>query len=66
MLDKLSRLTLEENALKRGIDSSFNKKNRSRMFKRLKQVQKEIKDTKAKLRIERMIKNDNGNRPGKY
>lgn len=63
MLDKLSKLTLEENALKRGIDCSFNKKDRSRMFKRLVQVQKEIKDTKSKLRIERMIKNDNGNRP---
>ena len=58
MLDKLSKLTLEENALKRGIDCTFNKKDRSRMFKRLVQVQKEIKDTKSKLRIERMIKNE--------
>ena len=58
MLDKLSKLILEENALKRGIDCTFNKKDRNRMFKRLKQVQKEIKETKAKLRIERMIKNE--------
>lgn len=58
MLDRLSKLTLEENSLKRGIDCTFNKEDRTRMFKRLSEVQKEIKETKSKLRIERMLKNE--------
>ena len=58
MIDKLSKLTLEENSLKRGIDCTFNRKDRSRMFERLKIVQREIRETKDKIRIERMLKNE--------
>lgn len=58
MIEKLSNLILEENCLKRNIDCSFDKKERTRLLTRLKIVQKEIKETKIKLRIERMIKNE--------
>lgn len=65
MLDKLSNLLLEEKSLKRVLDCTYNRKIRTRILKRLVVVKREIKETKEKLRIERMIKNDNGNRPGK-
>lgn len=56
MLDKLSKLILEENSLKRCIDCTFNRKTRTRLFNRLKIVKKEIKETKSKLRLERELK----------
>ena len=58
MIDKLSKLTLEEKSLKRGIDCTFNRNDRTRMFERLKIVQREIREIKDKMRIERMIKNE--------
>lgn len=61
MIDKLSNLKLEEKSLRRIIDCSYNKENRTRLLTRLKEVQKEIKETKEKLRLEKMIKNGNNN-----
>lgn len=70
MLDRLSKLILEEKNLKRLIDCNFNRDERTRLLTRLKIVQREIKETKDKLRIERMIKNerknDFSNRPWEY
>jgi hypothetical protein len=64
MLDKLSRLILEEKSLKRTIDFTYNRKKRTKILTRLVQVQKEIKETKIKLRIERELRKEekkNGN-----
>lgn len=58
MIDKLSKLKLEEKNLKRLIDCSFNRNERTRLFEKLKIIQREIRDTKDKIRIERMIKNE--------
>lgn len=62
MLDKLSKLTLEENNLKRLIDCSFNREERTRMLTRLKVVKREIREIKIKLRIEREIKRNEKSR----
>lgn len=73
MIEKLSNLILEENCLKRNIDCSFDKKERTRLLTRLKIVQKEIREIKIKLRIEKTLKkekeakqNDFSNRSGEY
>ena len=58
MIDKLSKLKLEEKNLKRLIDCSFNRNERTRLFEKLKIIQREIRDTKDKIRVERMIKNE--------
>lgn len=62
MLDKLSRLILEEKSLKRTIDFTYNRKKRTKILTRLVQVQKEIRETKIKLRIEREIKRNEKSR----
>lgn len=56
MLDRLSKLKLEEKNLQRLIDCSYNRENRTRMLNRLKVVKKEIRETKSKLRLERELK----------
>ena len=58
MIDKLSKLKLEENNLKRLINCSFNRDNRTKFLNRLKEVQKEINETKKKLRIERELRKE--------
>lgn len=62
MLDKLSELKLEENNLKRLINCSYNRNNRTKFLIRLKEVQKEIRETKIKLRIERELKKNEKSR----
>lgn len=62
MLDRLSKLILEEKSLKRTIDFTYNRKKRTKILTRLVQVQKEIKETKKKLRIEREIKKNEKSR----
>ena len=58
LIDKLSKLTLERNSLKRNIDRNYyNKKVRVRLFDRLFKVDNEIKKVKFMLRIRR--NNDN-------
>lgn len=58
MLDRLSKLKIEESYLRRLIDCSYNRDNRTKILSRLKEVKKEIEETKIKLRIERMLKNE--------
>lgn len=59
LIDKLSKLKLEESCLKRNIDRNYrNLKIRTRLFERLKEVQFEIKQTKFKIRFEKEMKNE--------
>lgn len=62
MLDKLSKLKLEENNLKRLINCSYNRNNRTKFLIRLKEVQKEIRETKSKLRLERELRKNEKSR----
>ena len=59
LIGKLSLLDLEKKYLKRQLDKNFkNIEIRKRIFKRLSEVEKEIKNVKFKLELERKIKND--------
>ena len=52
LINQLSKLTLEEKALKRHIDRNYyNLKVRTKLFVRLKEVQNEINKVKFKLRL---------------
>ncbi len=62
LINQLSKLTLEEKALKRNIDRNYyNVKVRKRLFFRLKEVDNEINRVKFKIRLEREKKNGNNN-----
>lgn len=62
LIDKLSKLQLEETNLKRNLDKYYcDEKMRTRIFARLKQIKNEIEKTKFKLQLERKIKNENSN-----
>lgn len=66
LIGKLSKLKLEETSIKRELDRYYRDDAiRSRMFKRLKQIKKEQDKLQFKLRMEKMIKNENSdtNRP---
>lgn len=56
MLDRLNLLILEEKCLKRSLDVSYNRDNRTKILTRLKEVQQGIKETKIKLQMERSLK----------
>ena len=58
MIERLSQLTLEKSNLKRLLDCSFNKREHSKLFKQLKEVNKEINEIKFKIRLEKKIKNE--------
>ena len=62
MLDKLSKLKLEENNLKRLINCSYNRNNRTKFLIGLKEVQKVIRETKSKLRLERELRKNEKSR----
>lgn len=60
LINQLSKLKLEESSLKRHIDRNYyNTEIRTRLFKRLNEVQTEIKKIKFKIRLEKEKKNDN-------
>lgn len=60
LINQLSKLTLEEKALKRHIDRNYYNLNvRTKLFARLKIVQSEINRVKFKLKLEKEKKNDN-------
>lgn len=60
LINQLSKLTLEEMALKRNIDRNYyNVEVRTSLFKRLQEVQTEIKKVKFKIRLEKEKKNEN-------
>jgi len=58
-LDKLTELSLKENALKRLIDSKvfYDLKKRTKLYNELKETQKDIKKYKMLLKLERELKN---------
>lgn len=59
LIEKLSKIKLEETSIKRELDRYYrNDAIRTRMFKRLKQIQKEKEQINFKLRIERLMRND--------
>lgn len=59
LIDKLSRLKLEETSIKRHLDNNNrNQKERHRLFEKLEKTRKEIEKIKFKLSLERKIKNE--------
>ncbi len=59
LIGKLSLLDFEKKYLKRQLDKNFkNIEIRNRIFKRLSEIEKEIKNVKFKLELERKMKND--------
>ena len=62
MIDKLSMLKAEENALKRILANSYNRDYRTKLLTRLKEVQNEIKEIKEDLRKEKVEKNEKKSR----
>lgn len=60
MIDRLSILELEKSNIKRLLGCSFKKREQKILFDKLKIVQKEIKEIKFKLRVERMLKKNKG------
>ena len=54
LINQLSKLTLEQSALKRNIDRNYyNVPVRKRLFNRLRYVNEEIKKVKFKIRMEK-------------
>lgn len=54
LINQLSKLTLEESALKRHIDRNYyNLEMRTKLFIRLKDVRNEIEKVKFKIRLEK-------------
>ena len=59
LINQLSKLKLEETALKRNIDKNYYNKNiRNKLFLRLKEVTNEINRLKFKIRLEREKNNE--------
>ena len=56
MIERLSLLELEKNNIKRLLNCSFNKKEHKILYSKLEIIQKEIKEIKIKLRIEKILK----------
>lgn len=62
LIDKLSRLKLEEVSLKRSLDTYYrDEKARTRAFNKIKKIKKDIDKLNFKLRIEKEINNENNN-----
>ena len=55
LIEQLSRLNLEETALKRRLDKKLSSTERKKSFDRLKQVINEEKRIKFKIQLERKI-----------
>lgn len=58
LIDKLSNLTLERNCLKRELDKNFNRDYKTKVFLRIKALEKEIDFIKFKLILERKMRNE--------
>ena len=63
LIEKLSNLQLQENALKRGLDNVYYKNitERTRLFNEIKKVKKEIEKVKFQSRLRREIKENENN-----
>jgi hypothetical protein len=51
LVEKLSKLSIEKNFVKRQLDTNYDVKRRTKFFNELKRVEKEIEETKFKLRL---------------
>ena len=58
LIEQLSRLKLEETALKRRLDKQLSSTERKKSFDRLKQVISEEKRIKFKIQLERKIQSE--------
>lgn len=59
LIDKLTKLELEEKCIKRNLDRYYrNENDRSRLFYRLKDIKKEKEQIKFKLRLKKEMKNE--------
>jgi len=59
LIEKLSNLKLEENNLKRCLDTSyFDYEKRTELFNRIKGIKKEIQQIKFKIRLEKELRKD--------
>lgn len=57
LIEKLSKLKLEENCLKRNLDVNYlDSELRTKLFKRIKENKKEIQLVKFKIRLEKEMK----------
>ena len=56
LIDQLSRLKMEEVAVKRGLDKNLSSKERTKMFNRLKEIKAKKEIIKFKLELERKMK----------
>lgn len=62
LITKLSFLRLQKANLKRTLDLNYyNAELRTKLFKRIKDVENEIEKTKFRIRLERENKNENNN-----
>lgn len=58
LIDKLSRLKLEETSLKRNLDKRLSVNERTKTFNRLKEVLKQQEMIKFKLKLQKEMEND--------
>ena len=59
LIEELSKLKLEEASLKRNLDVKYcDKKTRTFLFNRIKEIKKEIEKVNFKLRVERKMNNE--------
>jgi hypothetical protein len=56
LIEQLSKLKLEEVAVKRGLDKNLSNKERTKMFNRLKEIKKKQESIKFKIELERKLK----------
>lgn len=56
LIEQLSKLKLEEVAVKRGLDKNLSNTERTKMFNRLKEIKKKQETIKFKLELERKMK----------
>lgn len=58
LIDKLSRLKLEETSLKRNLDKRLSVSERTKTFNRLKEVLKQQEMIKFKLKLQKEMENE--------
>lgn len=51
LVERLSKLSIEKSFIKRQLDTNYDVKRRNKFFGELKRVEKEIDETKFKLRL---------------
>lgn len=51
LVEKLSKLSIEKSFIKRQLDTNYDVKRRTKFFGELERVEKEIDETKFKLRL---------------